>query len=97
VVEYAAYGVDKGDVMLTREQLRFILTVTDFFHGHWEDPEWGRRINEALKKVNVYLAASEIEDKDMRVAIQGLVEKNMTKSIATLPPLHDPVPGRPRL
>jgi hypothetical protein len=21
----------------------FILWVTDFFHGHWEDPNWGRR------------------------------------------------------
>lgn len=70
--------------MLTREQLKFILAVTDYFHGHWEDPEWGRRINEVLKKINVHIAANEIEDNDLRVAIQGLVEKNMAKSIPAL-------------
>jgi hypothetical protein len=32
---------------LTKEAIKnreeFILWVTDFFHGHWEDPNWGRK------------------------------------------------------
>lgn len=82
--------------MLTREGLKFILSVTDYFHGHWEDPEWGRRIDQALKKINVYIAANEIEDKDVRVAIQGLVEKNMAKSVPAIRSSMDPIPPAPR-
>jgi hypothetical protein len=26
-----------------KNRQEFILWVTDFFHGHWEDPSWGRR------------------------------------------------------
>lgn len=29
--------------MLSKQALDFILHVTDYFKGHWEDPEWGRR------------------------------------------------------
>jgi hypothetical protein len=82
--------------MLTRDQLKFILAVTDHFHGHWEDPEWGRRINQALTKINVYIGANEIEDKDVRVAIQGCIEKNMAKAIPGIRSTQDPVPPAPR-
>jgi hypothetical protein len=35
-----------------KNRQEFILWVTDFFHGHWEDPNWGRRqvMYEALAK-----------------------------------------------
>jgi hypothetical protein len=26
-----------------KNRQEFILWVTDFFHGHYEDPNWGRR------------------------------------------------------
>lgn len=67
--------------MLSREQLKFILQVTDYFHGHYEDPEWGRRLDQMAKKLNVYIAASEIEDKEVRTTVQGCLEKNLSDSI----------------
>jgi len=26
-----------------KNRQEFILWVTDFFHGHWEDPSWGSK------------------------------------------------------
>jgi hypothetical protein len=40
--------------MLTKEGLEFLLRITDYFHGHWEDPEWGKRpINQVLLSLDV--------------------------------------------
>jgi hypothetical protein len=35
--------------MLSAAARDFMLHVTNYFHGHWEDPEWGKRpVNQVL-------------------------------------------------
>ena len=64
--------------MLSKDGLEFLLRITDYFHGHWEDPEWGRRpINQVLVLLSAHTLANGIADPESRAAIQGSVEKAM--------------------
>ena len=51
----------------------FILWVTDFFHGHLEDPTWGRR--QAMYQKLIQIAAEKLDDVEMRKSVQKIVEK----------------------
>ena len=67
--------------MLSKTRLDFILRLTDYFHGHWEDPEWGRRASsQVLIAVAVRDLASGIQDADLRGMIQGAADKAITKA-----------------
>ncbi len=67
--------------MLTKQGLDFILRLTDFFHGHWEDPEWGKR---ATTQVVVALAVHELadgmEDAKLRGQVQALTQEVIAKN-----------------
>jgi hypothetical protein len=66
--------------MLSKDRLDFILRLTDWFHGHWEDPEWGKRATtQILVAVAVRDLAEAIQDSDMRGQIQGAADKVIAK------------------
>jgi hypothetical protein len=67
--------------MLTQEGLDFILRITDYFHGHWEDPSWGRRgINQVLILLSIYNLAEGIADTEARQTVQRSVERAMANA-----------------
>jgi len=67
--------------MLTKEGFDFILRLTDYFHGHWEDPEWGRRsMSQALVGLAIHTLAAGVTDENARVAVQHAAEKVVGKS-----------------
>ena len=62
--------------MLTKEGLDFLLHITNYFNGHYEDPGWGQRpINQILVALSVHRWADGIEELDIRHQIQGIAEK----------------------
>ncbi len=67
--------------MLSKSALDFILRLTDWFHGHWEDPEWGKRAtSQILIAVAVRELASGIHDVElcdhMNMAADKVIAKN---------------------
>ncbi|HEX2835585.1 MAG TPA: hypothetical protein VHW00_21410 [Thermoanaerobaculia bacterium] len=57
---------------MTREQLKFILQLTNYFDGHWEDPDWGTRpLNQVLALVGAHTFAEGIADVKTREAVQS--------------------------
>ena len=66
--------------MLTKTRLDFILQLTNYFHGHWEDPAWGHlATSQVLIAIAVKDLASGIQDVETRNAIQGAAEKAIAK------------------
>lgn len=51
----------------------FILWVTDYLHGHWEDPNWGRR--QVIYQNFVKAAAEKMDNVEVRKAIQTIIAK----------------------
>lgn len=71
--------------MLTKEGMDFILHITNYFHGHWEDPEWGRRpINQVLLQLSAMTLADGIEDAGVRADVQGALGKAVANSAQAL-------------
>ena len=67
--------------MLSKAALDFILRLTDWFHGHWEDPEWGKRAStQILVAVAVRELADGIQDSELRGQIHGAVDKVIAKN-----------------
>jgi hypothetical protein len=65
---------------LESERLKFILLLTDYFHGHWEDPSWGTRAeNQVLIALAVHELSGKIADAGARARIQeasaGIIAK----------------------
>ncbi len=59
-----------------KASLKFILSVTDHFKGHWEDPEWGRMpANQILIALAVRDLASAIQDADLRTQMHAAADK----------------------
>ena len=78
--------------MLTEEGLQFILRITDYFHGHYEDLNWGRRhINQILIYLSVHTLAEGIADKETRAAIQIPIEKGMAGLAQKIASTPDPI------
>ncbi len=64
--------------MLTKAGLEFLLRITDYFHGHWEDPGWGHRpANQVLILSSVQTLAGGIADEGVRRQVLGTLEKAM--------------------
>jgi hypothetical protein len=62
--------------MLTKQGLEFMLRITDFFGGRWEDPGWGQQpINQVLVMLSAHTMAEGIEDDKARREVQGPLEK----------------------
>jgi hypothetical protein len=62
--------------MLTKQGLEFLLRITDYFGGHWEDPGWGQQpINQVLVMLSAHTLAGGIEDEKARQEVQGPLEK----------------------
>ncbi len=77
--------------MLTRERLEFILKITDYFHGHYEDYGWGHRaINQVLILLSVHTLAYGIADTAVRQAVQGTVEKAMANAAQAVMSSQEP-------
>jgi len=73
--------------MLSNAAREFILHVTHYFNGHWEDPEWGRRpVNQLLIGLTIRELADGLGDKEVRAQIQGAVDRAIAvnaKGVAT--------------
>lgn len=67
--------------MSSKDRMDFILRLTDWFHGHWEDPEWGKRpTTQILVALAVRELANVIQDKVLREQIQGGADKVIVSS-----------------
>jgi hypothetical protein len=67
--------------MLSKAALDFILRLTDWFHGHWEDPEWGKRpTTQILIALAVRDLATGIQDAELRGQIHVAVDKVVVKN-----------------
>ncbi len=67
--------------MLSKSALDFILRLTDWFHGHWEDPEWGKRAtSQILIAVAVRELASGIHDVELRDHLNMAADKVIAKN-----------------
>lgn len=67
--------------MLSKSALDFILRLTDWFHGHWEDPEWGKRAtSQILIAVAVRELASGIQDVELRSQLNMAADKVIAKN-----------------
>jgi hypothetical protein len=62
--------------MLSKAALEFVLRLTDWFHGHWEDPEWGKRpTTHVLIAVAVRDLAMAIRDAGLRGRIHAATDE----------------------
>ncbi len=62
--------------MLSKSARDFILHITNYFHGHWEDPEWGRRpVNQILVSLAIRELANGIQDAETREQIHNITDK----------------------
>jgi hypothetical protein len=67
--------------MLSKSALDFILRLTDWFHGHWEDPEWGKRAStQILIAIAVRDLATGIQDEELRKQIQTAADNVVVKN-----------------
>jgi len=67
--------------MLSKAALDFLLRLTDWFHGHWEDPEWGKRpTTQILIALAVRDLATGIQDAEFRGQIQAAADKVVAKN-----------------
>lgn len=67
--------------MLSKSRLDFILRLTDWFHGHWEDPEWGRHpASQILIAVAIRDFSSGIQDAELRGHITAATDKVIAKN-----------------
>lgn len=67
--------------MLSKAARDFILHITNYFHGHWEDPEWGKMpVNQLLIGLAIRELAEGIKDAAIRTQIQGAANKAIAKN-----------------
>jgi hypothetical protein len=66
--------------MLSQAARDFLLHITNYFHGHWEDPNWGRTpINQVLVGVTIRPLAEGLEDSTLRNQIQNAANEAIAK------------------
>lgn len=65
---------------MTREQLKFILQLTNYFDGHWEDPDWGTRpLNQVLVLIGAHTLAEGVADPQQREQIQAPISEGILR------------------
>lgn len=68
-----------------RSRLDFVLQVTNYFNGRWEDPEWGRRPeNHALVGLAIRELATGIGDAALQKQITAAADKAIAKGVAAV-------------
>lgn len=68
--------------MLTKEGLEFLLRITDYFKGHYEDPGWGQRpINQVLLLLSAQTLTGGITDESLRRQMRTTLDKALTQAI----------------
>ncbi len=78
---------------MSKEELEFLLRITDYFHGHWEDPGWGSKyMNQVLVLLGAHTWANGIAETEARQAVQHTIEKAMTDVARKVMSTPDPVP-----
>ncbi len=60
-------------------RLAFLLWVTDFFHGHWEEPIGP--LGETAIKMAIHELAKGIKDTKARKLIQGAVAESRSRGL----------------
>lgn len=66
---------------MSKSRLDFILRLTDYFHGHWEDPEWGKRpATQILIALAAHELATGLQDAEIRGQITAATEKVIAKN-----------------
>jgi hypothetical protein len=69
----------------TKSRLEFVLQLTDYFKGHWEDPEWGRRpANQVLIAVAIRELAQGFQDPATLKQISDIADKAIAKNAAAV-------------
>ncbi|QOJ23695.1 MAG: hypothetical protein HRU78_08545 [Gammaproteobacteria bacterium] len=67
--------------MLSKAGFEYLLRLTDWFHGHWEDPEWGKRpTTQIMIALAVRDLASGIQDAELRAQINAASDKIVAKN-----------------
>ena len=67
--------------MLTKAARDFILHITDYFHGHWEDPDWGKTpVNQLLVGLVIRELSNGLQDGEIRGQLQALTDKVISRN-----------------
>ena len=67
--------------MLSKDALDFLLKITDYFHGHYEDLGWGRLpSSQRLVAIAIRELATGIHDNEFRVQIHTAADKIIAKN-----------------
>lgn len=70
-------------VRKVKSRLDFVLQVTNYFNGHWEDPEWGRRPeSQALIALAIRELASGITDATLKKQINEAAHRAIVKNVS---------------
>lgn len=68
-----------------KSRLDFILQITNCFHGHWEDPERGRRpANQVLIALAIRDLAAGVADGALQKQILEAADKAIAKNAAAV-------------
>lgn len=66
-----------------KSRLDFVLQVTNYFNGHWEDPDWGRRpTNQALIALAIRELAGGLTDAGLKKQINDAADKAIARNVA---------------
>lgn len=66
-------------------RLDFVLQVTHYFNGHWEDPGWGSQpANQALIALAIRELAGGITDAGLQKQINDAADKTIARSVAAV-------------
>lgn len=67
--------------MLSKEGLDFLLHVTHWFGGHWEDPDWGRHpVTQMMVALAIRELAAGVEEAGARSRIEAAADEAITRS-----------------
>jgi hypothetical protein len=71
--------------MAKSSRLDFILAITDYFHGHWEDLGWGRLPgSQVLVGLAISELSSKIADAGLRSSIQSAAAQVVAKNASAM-------------
>ena len=68
-----------------KSRLDFVLQVTNYFNGHWEDPDWGRLpASQVLVALAIRELAAGIGDATLQKQINDAADKAIAKNVAAI-------------
>ncbi len=67
--------------MSSKSRLDFILQITHYFGGRWEDPNWGKdTLGQILIMTAIHELASKISDTKVRSEIQNSAVRSISQT-----------------